>query len=292
MYKNRTAFSLIELSIVILMIGIITTGITQSSRLISSFRISSARNLTQNSTVGSISDLVAWWESTSESSFLDRETSDSSTVSIWNDINPQTNSKKHIPQTSLPSRPTYASSAINGLPALKFDGAAQYMELPYNADLNSNDFTIFAVTQSTVAPASSAYGTILSSRDLTAKGYSLYVSSALQYQTWVGINNATWQGATIVAPAALKKPLLVEATYNNSNGAYNFYCNGSLKGTGSYSPYTANVVRPLRIGAGTNETTPSSYFNGYIGEIIIFARVLKVEERISVETYLKKKWGL
>ncbi len=45
----KTAFSLIELSIVILIVGIIIAGITQSSRLVELYRISSAKTQTQSS---------------------------------------------------------------------------------------------------------------------------------------------------------------------------------------------------------------------------------------------------
>ena len=293
MYKNRTAFTLIELSIVILIIGIITTGITQSSRLISSFRISSAQNLTKNSPVAGISGLVTWWEATSDASFIDKEASDGATVSAWNDINPQSNNKHNILQATLASKPIYTKSGINGLPSLKFDGTADYLEFPYSSDFSTNDFTIFAVTQPLAAPGAATYGTVLSFRDLTAQGYSLYISSALQYQTWIGINNTSWQGSAIVAAGALKTTSLISATYVSVNGAYKLYSNTVLQGTGSYSPYTMNSLRPFRIGAGQNESvTPASYFNGYIGELIIFSRALKVEERTSVEAYLKKKWGI
>ncbi len=290
MSKKRTAFTLIELSIVLLIIGIITTGITQSSRLISGFRLSSAQNLTKNSPVASIEGLTAWWETTMEGNFIDKEMVDGTAITSWNDINPQTNNKHNITQATL--TPSYTKSAINNLPALLFNGATNYLEFAYNADFASNDFTIFTVTQPLAAPALAAYGTILSNRDIT-KGFSLYISSGLQYQTWLGINNTIWQGATILSSAAtIKKSELISATYNSSSGSYKLYQNTVLKGTGTYTQYTINTQRPLRIGAGQNESTPTSYFNGYIGEIIIFNRSLKFEERLSVETYLKKKWGI
>jgi prepilin-type N-terminal cleavage/methylation domain-containing protein len=53
------AFSLIELSIAVLIIGIIIAGITQSSSLIQKMALSSARSLTSSSPVASMRDLVA-----------------------------------------------------------------------------------------------------------------------------------------------------------------------------------------------------------------------------------------
>lgn len=47
--KFNKAFSLIELSIVILIIGILVAGVTSSSRLINQMRLTSARTLTQSS---------------------------------------------------------------------------------------------------------------------------------------------------------------------------------------------------------------------------------------------------
>jgi len=68
--KNKLkAFSLIELSIVILIIGILFVGVTQSSRLINQMSLTTARNITQNSPVYSISGVVSWIETTSQQSF-------------------------------------------------------------------------------------------------------------------------------------------------------------------------------------------------------------------------------
>jgi hypothetical protein len=36
----------------------------------------------------------------------------------------------------------------------------------------------------------------------------------------------------------------------------------------------------------------STYYDGDIGEIIIFDRALKTEERQSIEKYLGQKWGI
>lgn len=51
---KKSAFSLIELSIVILIVGILIAGVTQSSRMVGKSRIKTAKTLTQSSPVGSI----------------------------------------------------------------------------------------------------------------------------------------------------------------------------------------------------------------------------------------------
>lgn len=56
--KNiKKAFSLIELSVVILIIGILVAGVTSSSRLISRMRIITVQSLTRSSDVNTIRDI-------------------------------------------------------------------------------------------------------------------------------------------------------------------------------------------------------------------------------------------
>jgi len=82
------AFSLIELSIVILIIGILVAGVTQSSRLLKQFRLITARNITTSSPVSTIKDLVFWIEPTLETSFDPNEAQQDYQLTRWNDINP------------------------------------------------------------------------------------------------------------------------------------------------------------------------------------------------------------
>jgi len=51
--KKHQAFSLVELSIVILIIGVLIAGVIQGSNLVTKFRIKTAQTLTQSSPVSS-----------------------------------------------------------------------------------------------------------------------------------------------------------------------------------------------------------------------------------------------
>ncbi len=123
----KLGFSLIELSIVILVIGILVIGITKGSRIMSEAKLKSARSLTTSSPVPLFGDLALWLETTSTTSFDDTEEVVGGTISNWYDINPQTNSPLNFSQSSSSSRPAYIKDYTNGLPALKFDGTDDFV---------------------------------------------------------------------------------------------------------------------------------------------------------------------
>jgi prepilin-type N-terminal cleavage/methylation domain-containing protein len=120
--KNFKAFSLIELSIVILIIGILVAGVTQSSRLLKQMRLATIKNLTLNSPVSSIKDLAVWLESAMDQSFIDSEENTGSTISVWNDINPQASTKYNAVSQSTAESPTYLADGLalsNGLEVVR-----------------------------------------------------------------------------------------------------------------------------------------------------------------------------
>ncbi|GDX36119.1 hypothetical protein LBMAG18_06300 [Alphaproteobacteria bacterium] len=128
MKSHLKAFSLIELSIVILIIGILVAGVTTSSRLVNQMRLTSARSLTLSSPVSAISDLSLWYETTSPKSFDSENPSNGEYIAKWYDLNPQRLEKLDLSQTGADSsKPIYETNAINGLPALRFNGG-QFLE--------------------------------------------------------------------------------------------------------------------------------------------------------------------
>ena len=104
------AFSLIELSIVILIIGILVAGVTSSSRLIKRMKVVTAQNLTRNSPVSSIKDLSIWIETSLDESFDTAEESEGLNITNWYDINPQTSYKFTFNQSNLTNKPVYTDS--------------------------------------------------------------------------------------------------------------------------------------------------------------------------------------
>ncbi len=67
---------------------------------------------------------LAQWCRASEGTIIDADGG----VSVWRDLSGQDN---HLTQAVPRNRPTIASSAVNGEPALSFDGADQFLDNPY-----------------------------------------------------------------------------------------------------------------------------------------------------------------
>jgi prepilin-type N-terminal cleavage/methylation domain-containing protein len=290
--KNSKAFSLIELSIVILIIGILVAGVTQSSRLIRQMALSSAKSLTTSSPVPSIAGLVSWYEPTLDKSFDEAEASDNSTVSNWYDINPTSVSKINLIQSDPNRRPTYVVNGLNGLPSLKFNGANTYLQSNgFIPEHNTNNFSLFIVTMNFLNSVAS-HKSIFCNRYGPApynvlRGFTIY-SFSNTYNITMGTGNG-WDGPsgqTVVYGTAD----IISLIRDNVNST--LYKNG-LNPAVRPMNYLPNTIRPTSVGGMTAcELNDVYFFNGYINEIILYNRNLTNDERQDVEKYLAKKWAI
>ena len=147
-YKKYLAFSLIELSMVLIIIGLIISGIISSQKLIQLSRLTSARTLTNSSPVNNIEDLAMWLEATSKSSFDGSKRVDGASIDIWYDINPQSTYKHDSTQTTADNQPVYSENGINKLPAVTFDGTNDYLKYSDNNQfMVGTDYSVTIVEQ-------------------------------------------------------------------------------------------------------------------------------------------------
>jgi prepilin-type N-terminal cleavage/methylation domain-containing protein len=285
--KLKNAFSLIELSIVILIVGILIAGVTSSSRLVKRMKVITAQNLTQSSPVPSIKDLSVWYESSLEKSFIDSEESDGTPITTWFDNNIQSSFKYDLKQSTVANQPKFSEGIINNLPAIKFDGADDHL-VATSVGINGKGLTAFIVGQRVAYGGSfqvSLAGLAAGQNDDTNSGSvvafadfgNYFVSgTGLQWFTNYGSNH---QGNG--------SPFILDTVFNGTGNV--IYLNG-LGGTG-YGITTNFLIDSLRVGCKFS-TAPAYFFNGYIAEVIIYSRALNTEERKSVEAYLSKKYAI
>lgn len=278
MKKFAKAFSMIELSIVILIVGIVIAGVTQSSRLVRAFKLSSARSLTQSSPVASISGLVLWLEPTMETSFVASEAEDETNLSAWYDINPQATVKNNFTKTAS-SVITYEDSSINNLPAVEFSGA-NGESLLGSAIINENNYyTLFAVSKQSSSTNNSAYRNIFNNGSGNGFTYLKVLSTGARQIVHQGIN-----GLQSSQTFTLNNEIS-SITYSASGGGVltKIYINGA---TTTVTNSTTGMSSP------TTSSDIGSNWIGTISELIVFNRALKNSERNDVEAYLSKKYGI
>ncbi|MDX2083536.1 MAG: prepilin-type N-terminal cleavage/methylation domain-containing protein [Rickettsiales bacterium] len=274
--KKHSAFSLVELSIVIVIIAILIVGITQGRGIISKSKIGAAQNQTAQSPIAETENLIAWWETSSEKSFDKSENDDDQTISTWFDINPKSLAAINMTQTNAANKPTYKLDIWNGLPMLKFTSGNNYFNIadgtvPYQ---NSN-YTVFIVGK---------FGSCGGTCNILASGTVGLGLNSFQYNSNSIINN--WNSSSLSANAAIKDFHIYSFLYSNASGRTIF-----IDGNQGANDSTTN--RNSSSGANyLGSIVASTGLDGYLGEVIIFNRNLRLEERKAIEKYLSRKWAI
>ncbi len=280
----KRAFSLVELSIVILIIGVLVAAVGQGMDLLQDARLSAARVTTQSSRVNSLKGLILWLEPTSEASFSAAEAVDNSTVSAWNDINPQASVKNNATQTGSSSiKPLYIERGINNLPILRFDGVAQYLDYDGSALVNS-DYTIFIVEKK---GDENAQGFFVGGSDGITTNGNLHLG--YRPLSTKAITQAHYGNDLNYTPPSYTLTPTIHSFWFSTNGGKKYWNNGGTNPEASSPGQTAALVSY----AGSKiALCYSSYYKGDIAEIIMFNRALSDKDRQAVENYLSKKWAI
>ena len=287
--KVNSAFSLIELSIVILVIGILISGIIGGEILMTKFRVLNAQTLTQSSPVSSIKGLHAWYETTSQKSFDSAVVANNSPVTEWYDLNTQKTPGLKLTQSTASSKPTYNLKSLNSLPTVSFDGGDSLASIA-NFDMTGNpSFTSFVVAR----VRGGNWGTIFAAgTNQTCNSVFLVANNGLIYTAFKDVGQ-TYSHDTMAASSKFAIHVWArEANNVNNNLTGNTaFVNGKRQTLVDLpNPCTPNIsTSTLSVGSFG---TFGSYLIGDIAEIIIFDRALKATDREPVEQYLSKKWAI
>ena len=143
MNKNRKlGFSLVEISVVILIIGILIAAINSGIDLVNRSKIASAQNLSTNTAIYGMKDLVLWFEPSLPGSFDDE--SESEGLLLWSNNSPFHNVGSAV-QDEEGKAPIYTENSINNVPAASFRAdTSTHLEISkVSRSLEESDLTIF-----------------------------------------------------------------------------------------------------------------------------------------------------
>ncbi len=286
--KSKLGFSFIEVGLVALIIGILGVGTTAGSSIIRSAKLKSAQSLTKSSPVLSISGLALWLDAASQKSFANNVI-DGTAVANWNDSNPINTTGTKAFQTTLSSQPIYISGGINNLPSVSFTrDSNKCLSVSTGFDDDTENVTIFVVWRPTTnssttlsllekySSSSFAYPYSLAAY---SSGYVLAASDSLTSSAANGTISKHYDVAHIVAAMRAK------------NGLMRIWVNGVQDPSDGSDNTTAPTVNDASLFIGCKPSS-NQYLDGDIGEVIIFSRILKAEERKHIEEYLSTKWSI
>jgi len=274
----KKAFSLFELSIVILIIALILVGTVQTTKLIKKSHLASAQALTQNSIVNNLDGLVAWYETSLDSSFDQDQAVDGALVRIWYDNNPKALTKNNALQNTDFYKPTYTINVFNGgIPAMRFNNSVMDFD---GTSLAYSAYTIFVVEQRRSSQSENYF----------LGGLTLDVNQdlVLGYRDDTTITQSHYGNDINIAidPYDTPIPRLHTFMFDTTHGK-TYRLNGVVVGSDSSQTEPLTSYYSAAVGRYNG-----SVFVGDIGEVIIFRTKLSNDNMREVEIYLSKKYGI
>lgn len=223
------------------------------------------------------------------------DASDASTVTLGQGVrglSDKSGNARHASQLASNSQPELTANAIDGKPALVFDGLNDSLTFPI---LNLSAWTAFAVCERT----GSGNATILQVMQAAFGVESLLFQvndSATDGPVLVGSGStgAAKYGKGGTLGANTPRVLSAKWAGAGTNGAtyYNSWANGTqitLADSGAAHKASGN---DSRIGAAWCNGALQAFWRGKVGEILVYSSALSDDLRTAVERHLARKWGL
>ena len=286
--KIRNGFTLLELSIVILVIAGMVVAITSSKEVLKKSRLANARSLTQQSVVNNLSDdLIAWFETSLESSFLASERkNDGVKITKWFDNNKNLALKNTATSpATVANQPTYISRAFyDAIPGVRFDGAS-YMDFD-GSKLANSSYTIFVVEQRRYNKSQNYF--------LARSSNSTNTNLVLGYRNNNIMTQAHYGNDLDIAVNNYSNSIPAIHTFLFNNFIGKKYSISGPTNTNLSNNSSANLA-PLNSYSNSRfgyYSATNSYYIGDLAEIIIFKRSLKTEEVNAIKNYLGSKYGI
>lgn len=210
--------------------------------------------------------------------------SSGSPVSGWNDESGQ---GKNATQGTSGNQPTFQANAINGKPAVRFDGTDDFLSMTSGFADFTQGMTVFVVAKPT---AVKAYARLFDFGNGMASSNVLMFRSAstdsLSFHSYTGGSLST----NLTATGMLDLNQSHVFGYHQSGTTGKIYKDGRVVQTGTAAAIQ-NTSRGNNYLAKSN-WTGDEYFQGDISEVVIFNRALTESERAQVERYLEDKYSL
>ena len=315
--KFRKAYSMIEMSLLILIMGILFAGAYQGFNIYYETHLSGARTITQNAIISRIGNLAFWYETTFEKD----ENQNGKPILMWLDRNNQ----QLIKNNAYPSQnndntkfnyepnnftnnggPLFVLKGINGLPSLNFkntSSSSRFLVVDPSLKFGKDDITIFAVVKfknfdnnavifDRVCLKNSGPATYdMSSSINSCKPYISAKINVLGYPNlYIQNNDGTALKSTANTSFALKKDVPYILTFRRLyNESISLFVNGKLASMAMENLGSIDFL-PIKIGRNANDQNVNSEFD--LSEFLMIYGKLRDKDKTEIENYLVKKYSI
>jgi len=296
MQKNKLskAFSLVELSIVILVVGILLAAITKGKDLYSDMQLKTAQSVTSSSLINSLKSVSLWLDTTTISNIRDADKNQldfDNNVHYWRDnkvsslatlIELQANSTANTDAT----KPLLVRNGLGGLPSIQFDGA--------------NYFTLNNATKSPLTDNDDTYSIaiVMKSNHLqAASGTPIAIGAAANHfafnitnNTGAEISQGTGNTRTFTHDSLRKNIYIFVVNNNNANNVKIYNNSDTSTDIATTTPSSSSIIQEkINIAANISDTPG---YNGQISEVIVFNNELSQKEVEEINDYFKQKYNI
>lgn len=218
----------------------------------------------------------------------DKEVTQSGTVSAWGD---QSSNNNDAAQGTSGNRPTYLTNGGDGKPAISFDGTTDLLEVTDHASFGST--TAFSVSCWIRTGATfPTDGTIIAHWGATER-FLMKVETGGNLV--VSVSNGTVGSATLSAVLSASTWYHLAFSYLGAGGTdadkLKVYINAVLKSPTYSGTLPSSVGNPTSILSIGSRNAASTYFNGYVGDILFVDSRVMTEEEILMHYHYRPRFG-
>jgi hypothetical protein len=236
----------------------------------------------------SLSGLTAWWDASDTATLYDATTGGSLVAADGGvaRLEDKSGNSRHFTQSATAERPTRKTSIKNGLDVLRMDGSLTSMvnNATYSQVMLSTASTMFIVACASSIATNNANPyqnvSVLASMLTSGHGFAAFRSNGTILSFGY---DSDWRTASVSYTAGD----WVALTTRHGSSTLGVRSNGGTEATVALGPRTF-FSSALCIGVNSD----LKYFNGDIGEVIVYNVALSDANRNAVESYLLTKWGI
>jgi|TARA_Y100000389_G_scaffold182040_1_gene198266 hypothetical protein len=289
---KKSAFSIIEISIVIIVVAIIAVFAIDYSAILKDTKLSNAKNLTQKSPISQINNIAFWYETSLDESF-ESDIKNNDIINSWYQSKLFSGNRIQLIQNDNNDllKPQYLEKGINELPSLLFNNSGNCLRNKGNNNVyfNGKNYSLYIIFK----PYDTSSNHTLIHLEKTGIGSAIYLS--------LDLNNINFSHRQIVSSSGGNNFTISNISNNKiyiikivkRQNKLSMWLNNSKKIDQQAIASSNFNVNDFNIHFGSHvcrNATLSRKFSGLISEIIIFNQALNSEDLQLIDQYLSKKY--